>query len=146
MIKITTWTHDQGRPFDIHTLINKKKKKEKWGGVRHLQRKSIRSLPSDNLPVDLWKNVRPLGRLTGKPSPATSPPVSELESPKLKIIGGFLHWEATEVKNNGRRRRRRKWERGWERSGEWEIIASEVRKEHKVKTKAAFKLFGFFTI
>lgn len=36
--------------------------------------------------------------------------------------------------------------RGWERSGEWEIIASEVRKEHKVKTKAAFKLFGFFTI
>jgi hypothetical protein len=129
----------------IFILWSIKRRKKKSGGVRHLQRKSIRSLPSDNLPVDLWKNVRPLGRLTGKPSPATSPPVSELESPKLKIIGGFLHWEATEVKNNGRRRRR-KWERGWERSGEWEIIASEVRKEHKVKTKAPFKLFGFFTI
>lgn len=37
-----------------------------------------------------------MGELTGKPSPATSPPVSELESPKLKMTGGFLHGEAAE--------------------------------------------------
>lgn len=54
------------------------------------QRKSITRRPSERRPVDLRKKVRPLGRQTGKPSPATSPPVSELESPKLKRIGGLL--------------------------------------------------------
>uniref|UniRef100_A0A2P2NW22 Uncharacterized protein n=1 Tax=Rhizophora mucronata TaxID=61149 RepID=A0A2P2NW22_RHIMU len=73
----------------------------------------MRRRPSDNLPVDLRKKERPLGRLTENPRPATSPPVSELESPKLKMTGGFLQWEATEVLliSNGtvapRRRRRR---------------------------------------
>lgn len=46
--------------------------------------------PSDNLPVDVWKKERPFGGLIGKPSPASRPPVSEFESPKLKITGGFL--------------------------------------------------------
>jgi hypothetical protein len=65
-------------------------KKKKKGG-EHLQRRSISRRPSESLPVDLRKKVRPLGQSTGKPSPATSPPVSELESPKLKITGGLLH-------------------------------------------------------
>lgn len=89
----------------------------------HLQRKSIRRRPSDKRPVDLPKKVRPLGRSTGKPSPAKSPPVSELESPKLKITGGFLHWAATGLarkqtqrpknKNEEMKRSCEKWRRWW---------------------------------
>ena len=52
-----------------------------------LQRRSMMRRPSERRPVDLRKKVRPLGKLTGKPSPATSPPVSELESPKENITG-----------------------------------------------------------
>lgn len=50
----------------------------------------MRRRPSERRPVDLRKKARPLGNLIGKPSPATSPPVSELESPKLKMRGGFV--------------------------------------------------------
>ena len=88
------------------------------GGHFHLQRKSIRSRPSDKRPVDLWKKERPFGRLMGKPSAAASPPVSELESPKLKIMGLFLHCEATgpnierRSRSNEERIRAREWERG----------------------------------
>ena len=68
--------------------------------------------PSDRRPVDLRKKVRPLGKLTGNPSPAASPPVSELESPKEKIMGVWRHRESTgfgrEMRRHGRRRRRKK--------------------------------------
>ena len=46
---------------------------------------------SERRPIDLRRKVRPLGKLTRKPSPTTSPPVSELESPKEKITGVWWH-------------------------------------------------------
>lgn len=46
--------------------------------------------PSERRSVGRRKKARPLGNLRLMPSPATNPPVSELESPKLKMIGGFL--------------------------------------------------------
>lgn len=69
------------------------------GRKKYSQRKSMIRRPSDNLPVDLRKKDRPFGKLIGKPSPETSPPVSEFESPKLKMIGGFLHTQRTELCN-----------------------------------------------
>lgn len=56
-----------------------------------LQSRSITRRPSDNRPVDLWKKVRPLGRFTGKPSPDTSPPVSEFESPNTNRTAALSH-------------------------------------------------------
>lgn len=53
----------------------------------------MRRRPSERRPVDLRKKARPLGNLTGIPSPATIPPVSELESPKLNMTGIFLQLE-----------------------------------------------------
>lgn len=43
--------------------------------------------PSQNRPAGFRKKVCPLGGPTGNATPATSPPVSELESPKLKNAG-----------------------------------------------------------
>lgn len=59
------------------------------------QRKSITSRPSPSRPVPLWKNVMPWGRPTGRPVPARTPPVSELESPKL-IRMGLILWPHSE--------------------------------------------------
>uniref|UniRef100_A0A7C8ZGM1 Uncharacterized protein n=1 Tax=Opuntia streptacantha TaxID=393608 RepID=A0A7C8ZGM1_OPUST len=55
--------------------------------------------PSERRPVDLPKKERPLGGLTGNPSPAASPPVSAFESPKLKITGGSSHPPLTPFRN-----------------------------------------------
>jgi len=65
---------------------------------KNLQRRSITRRPSDKRPVDLWKKVRPFGRLTGKPSPETSPPVSEFESPNTNRTAGLLHPLLTALK------------------------------------------------
>lgn len=43
--------------------------------------------PSQNLPVGFLKYDCPLGSPGRKPSPAANSPVSEFESPKLKIAG-----------------------------------------------------------
>lgn len=44
--------------------------------------------PSENLPVEeVLKYFSPFGGPRKKPSPATCPPVSEFESPKLKTEG-----------------------------------------------------------
>ena len=43
--------------------------------------------PSEKRPDGLRKNVCPLGGPSGKAIPAAKPPVSEFESPKLKIAG-----------------------------------------------------------
>ncbi|CAK9174817.1 unnamed protein product [Ilex paraguariensis] len=77
-----------------------------------MNRKSITRRPSESRPVDLPKKVRPLGRLTGKPSPATSPPVSELESPKLNITGDFVHRQRT-VSGRERKTKRRVSVKKW---------------------------------
>jgi hypothetical protein len=53
---------------------------------KDLQIKSIISLPSQYLPAGMSKYVSPLGKLGGVKE-AANPPVSELESPKLKIAG-----------------------------------------------------------
>lgn len=59
-------------------------------GSEYIHRKSIIRRPSHNLPDGLWKNVRPVGRPNLRPSPSEKPPVSEFESPKLKITGFWL--------------------------------------------------------
>lgn len=69
---------------------------------KNLQRKSRIRRPSERRPVDLRKKDRPFGKLIWNPSPETSPPVSELESPKLKMIGGFLHQQWTEYGKEAR--------------------------------------------
>lgn len=43
--------------------------------------------PSQKRPEGLRKKVWPLNGPAGKATPATRPPVSELESPKLKNAG-----------------------------------------------------------
>lgn len=48
--------------------------------------KSIMRRPSQYLPLGIPKKVSPLGGGAG-PKAADSPPVSELESPKLKMAG-----------------------------------------------------------
>lgn len=50
-------------------------------------RKSIMRRPSQRRPVPRWKNTRPSGRGNRYPKPATTPPVSEFESPKLNTTG-----------------------------------------------------------
>lgn len=80
-----------------------------------LQRKSITSRPSHNLPVDRPKNKRPFGGLTGKPRPAASPPVSELESPKLKMTGRFpsqpeAAWRTEESETTTAKKKKRRRE------------------------------------
>lgn len=71
------------------------KKKRMNVQVMNLQRKSMINRPSHNRPVGLWKNVRPFGGPITNPSPAESPPVSELESPKIKMTGVSAHWDTT---------------------------------------------------
>ena len=91
----------------------------------------MRRRPSERRPVDLRKKVRPLGERTGNPSPATKPPVSELESPKLKMTGGRrVHWEKT--REGGRRRRRRKVKRP--------TMAAIVTGQFKARKAAVFLL------
>lgn len=59
--------------------------------------------PSEKRPAGLWKNVSPLGG-GAWPNAAERPPVSELESPKLKIAGKLQAFNpvvvlvATEIK------------------------------------------------
>lgn len=99
------------RAFTIHTRIV-------WLGIiyawafsgtgSYLQRKSMTSRPSESRPADVPKKARPLGGFTGNPSPATRPPVSELESPKLKMTGTVLHWERTGRGSSCRERKMQK--------------------------------------
>ena len=49
-------------------------------------RKSITRRPSEYLPAGEWKYVSPLGG-GACPNAADKPPVSEFESPKLKMAG-----------------------------------------------------------
>lgn len=58
----------------------------RYGRSRLFEIKSIISLPSQYLPAGMSKYVSPLGKLGGVKE-AANPPVSELESPKLKIAG-----------------------------------------------------------
>lgn len=51
------------------------------------QRKSMARRPSQNRPVGRGKKARPSGRVRCHPLAAAMPPVSELESPKLKSTG-----------------------------------------------------------
>jgi len=51
------------------------------------QRKSMVRRPSQNRPVGRGKKARPSGRVRCHPLAAAMPPVSELESPKLKSTG-----------------------------------------------------------
>ena len=48
--------------------------------------KSMMRRPSENRPAGRWKYVSPYGGV-GAISEAAKPPVSEFESPKLKIAG-----------------------------------------------------------
>ena len=58
------------------------------GGVEvDLQRKSMVRRPSQKRPVGRGKKARPSGRVRCHPRAAAMPPVSELESPKLKSTG-----------------------------------------------------------
>ena len=45
--------------------------------------------------MPLWKKVMPCGSPIGSPTPARTPPVSELESPKFIRIGFFLDLEVS---------------------------------------------------
>ena len=60
-----------------------------------LPRKSMIKRPSQNRPDGLRKYVCPLGCPIGKAIPAAKPPVSEFESPKLKIAGILKSAELT---------------------------------------------------
>jgi len=51
------------------------------------QRKSMVRRPSQNRPVGRGKKARPSGRVRCHPLATAMPPVSELESPKLKSTG-----------------------------------------------------------
>lgn len=67
--------------------------------------KSIISRPSENRPAGAWKKVSPLGK-GACPKAADSPPVSEFESPKLKMAGKLQgpeeplrHWSNNVIEN-----------------------------------------------
>lgn len=51
--------------------------------------------PSQNRPAGLLKKICPLGGSRRSPTPATRPPVSEFESPKLKTAGKLNCMECT---------------------------------------------------
>ena len=53
----------------------------------NILRKSMMRRPSQNRPAGLLKKICPLGGSRRSPIPATRPPVSEFESPKLKTAG-----------------------------------------------------------
>lgn len=71
---------------------------------RRLPKKSRMSLPSVARPVGFLKKVMPLGPCCGG-NTAQNPPVSELESPKLKIASN-LHLECAVAVRVSRIRRR----------------------------------------
>ena len=62
----------------------------------HSPMKSMMSRPSQYLPTGAPKKVSPLGGGTA-PKAADSPPVSELESPKLKMAGKAQGEDEAEV-------------------------------------------------
>lgn len=55
------------------------------------------------------------------------------------MIGEFLHWEATEVKNNGRKTGRRRKVRDRE-SGEGDAINEKSQQNREVKRRAFYSL------